>query len=134
MPAGPPTPATPQALEDLLLEPAGDAWYGLPVSLLELAQFSGGLADALLAQPRAALRLLSAAAVAAQAALLQRGALVAACGAVRPRPGRAAPRSRRAALTPACGRRARGSSSACTCAWPACRSTWTPARRAPCRA
>jgi hypothetical protein len=101
-----PTPAPPQDLEDLLLEPAGDAWYGLRVSLLELAQFSGELADALLRQPRAALRLLSAAAVAAQAALLQRGALVAACGAVRPRPGRAAPRSRRAALTPAGGRRA----------------------------
>ena len=62
----------------MLLEPAIDAWYGLSVSLVDLVSFSSDLAHHLLQQPRAALRILDASAVAAQEVLLLRGALAAA--------------------------------------------------------
>ena len=49
----------------------------LTVSLVDLTHFSGELARLLLLQPRAVLRLMDASAVAAQALLVQRGALAA---------------------------------------------------------
>ena len=71
-----------QELEDLLLEPAAEACHCLTVSLTNLAHFSGELARLLLLQPKATLRVLDASAVAAQASLLQHGALAATSGAV----------------------------------------------------
>ena len=66
----------------MLLEPAAEASYRLTVSLVDLAHFSSELARLLLLQPRAVLRVMDASAVAAQASLLQRGALAAVSGAV----------------------------------------------------
>ena len=71
-----------QELEDVLLEPAAEACHCLTVSLTDLAHFSSELARLLLLQPRAVLRVLDASAVAAQASLLQHGALAATSGVV----------------------------------------------------
>ena len=67
----------------MLLESAAEASHCLTVSLVDLAHFSGELARLLLLQPRAVLRVLDASAVAAQATLLQHGALAATSGVVR---------------------------------------------------